>query len=231
MKSWKQFSQSVLFLETRSIRKIQYFSVIVLLGICACQNAQANTPVSEPTKSAIIPTSIVVVPTALETSTPISVTPQPEVATVSPVCSPLEGFTLETLQEIKTNPVKTPRVGEDLGHHGIDYSFWSYGDWDTIEGLGVNSVLNGTVAGVVNNRFPYGYMVMVETPLDQLQPELRTSLEALPQQPIADLTQSSLTCPVMPVQSNDTPRSLYLVYAHLLNPVTINPGDPCNLWR
>ena len=147
----------------------------------------------------------------------------------SPVCSPIDGFSIAEVNSIKTNPLKPPSPGKDDGHQGIDFSFWTYSGLDTIEGIGINSVLDGIVAGTVKNRFPYGYMIMVETPLDQLPSGLQSYLAGLQPSPLIDLSTSPLSCPV--IASTDfagTGRSLYLLYAHMLEAASLNPGDAVN---
>lgn len=144
----------------------------------------------------------------------------------SQVCSPIDGFSIAEVNSIKTNPLKPPSPGKDDGHHGIDFSFWTFRELDTIEGMGITSVLDGVVAGTVNNRFPYGYMVMVETPVDQLPVGLQEYFSSLQPSPLIDLSTSPLSCPA--IGSADfagTGRSLYLVYAHMLDAATLNPGD------
>ncbi len=185
----------------------------VPLGTATAQPSwtlEAAEPISEQTPA---DTATLILPTE---------TPVP----TSPVCSPLGGLSFAEVNSIKTNPLKTPSPGKDDGHHGIDYSFWSFRELDTIEGMEINSVLDGVVAGTVNDRFPYGYMIMIETPLEQLPGSLRQQLGALQAGPVNDLSISPLSCPV--ITSTDftgTGRSLYLVYAHMLEGASLNPGD------
>jgi murein DD-endopeptidase MepM/ murein hydrolase activator NlpD len=109
----------------------------------------------------------------------------------------------------------------------VDFSFWSYKSWKKMEGLGVQAVMGGTVAAVIHNRYPYGNMVMIETPLDDLPIDLPINLNLPTPAPTLDLSQNPLTCPtaVGPTFVIGEKRSLYLVYAHLYMDPSVKPGD------
>ena len=70
------------------------------------------------------------------------------------------------------------RARNDDGHHGADFAYWTRGERTTMLGHPVLAVLGGTVAGVVQNRTPYGYAVIIETPLDALPPGWESLLPA-----------------------------------------------------
>jgi murein DD-endopeptidase MepM/ murein hydrolase activator NlpD len=144
------------------------------------------------------------------------------------VCSPLEDITLEELgqPDLLKNPFDPPRPGRDDGHHGADFAYWSRGARTTMQGLPVHAVLAGRVAGVLPDRPPYGNTVIIETPLEALPEALSESL--LPLLPAAQPTltpDSSLFCPPDPVLYDAPRRSLYLLYAHLDTPSTLQAGQ------
>jgi murein DD-endopeptidase MepM/ murein hydrolase activator NlpD len=203
--------------------------MILVLGISfatACQQLQDVPMETAPSESAWTAESTEVLTEATPTVLPNLALPSETPVPTRPVCSPIEGFTFADVEFIKTNPLKPPSPGKDDGHQGMDFSFWTFRGFNTIEGMVINSVLNGVVAGKVENRFPYGYMVMVETPLEQLSLPLMRQLESLPPEPLNDLSISPLSCPA--IASTDftgTGRSLYLVYAHMLDEAALNPGD------
>lgn len=194
-----------------------FLILLVAISLPAC---------SEPTASPTL--SPAVSPQAADSPTPSRVpvstaqaTATPTVPLLSPtpgfeICSPLNGVPLSEVPERIVNPFHPPRLGSDDPHQGVDLA-----DLDPIggyarQGLEVNAVLPGRVAAVIDNRFPYGNGVMVETPLSDIPAPWRSRME-LPIIGEALLYHSSLTCP--PIKADPTWRmdepSLYLLYAHL----------------
>lgn len=127
--------------------------------------------------------------------------------------------------DLLKNPFQTPHPGMDDGHHGDDFAFWSRGDYKTMLGLPVHSVLAGQVAGVIRNREPYGNAIIIETPLDSLPQDWLASI------PVPTLAPTivplpNLVCPKDTVNYQNRPgRSLYLLYAHFYQTPTLNTGD------
>jgi murein DD-endopeptidase MepM/ murein hydrolase activator NlpD len=197
--------------------------IVFALTVVSCQ----NKPESVAAMATLIPSMTF---TPKTTSTPEISTMTPTVTNTpvltSKVCSPLSNFSLSDISNILTNSMKTPSPGKDDGHQGVDFSFWSYGKWKSIEGLEISSALDGIVAGVVYDRFPYGNMIMIETPLEQLPVALQQELNSLPESPTPDLAYSPLTCPaISPSDFPSQQKSLYLLYAHMLEPSTHQSGD------
>jgi murein DD-endopeptidase MepM/ murein hydrolase activator NlpD len=142
------------------------------------------------------------------------------------MCSPLDDFTLQTLPKIITQPYKNPPPGDETLHHGIDFSFWTYGQLKTMTGLKIFSVLSGTVAGITLNKYPYGNMVIVETSLDALPQDLISQLQAPTPAPTLPYT-GPLSCPQYPQNPtwDTSKRSLYLLYAHMKDAPLVKIGD------
>jgi murein DD-endopeptidase MepM/ murein hydrolase activator NlpD len=69
---------------------------------------------------------------------------------------------------------------------------------------------------VENNRFPYGYMLMVETPLSQVDPSFLPFIPQPTPLPVSVYTTEE-RCPVTgsPVTWNTSGKSIYVLYAHL----------------
>jgi murein DD-endopeptidase MepM/ murein hydrolase activator NlpD len=90
----------------------------------------------------------------------------------------------------------------------------------------VQAVVGGKVAGLAIDRFPYGNMLMIESPLEGA---LSNGLppEVLPT-PLPELLKgSALSCPdlnLRPVDRSD-PRSVYVLYAHLQSPPAFVLGE------
>ena len=180
--------------------------------------------VTETTQATLTATSLVTATlrstaTALPSLTP---TPKPTTSAVSGdfqslIPSPLEGISVSELSDIITQPFIMPPTGEDSGHHGVDFAFWRYGDFTTIEGVPILSVFPGKVVSAYNKILPpYGYMVMVETPLSNLPQEVIDAIE-LPEASTTPANPSNrLTCPTGFADWWDyNSQSLYVLYGHL----------------
>lgn len=201
---------------------------LLLCLLPGCGQAEEFTPAASPAETAPPQAS----PTAARTQTPrilpaVTFTPSAPAAAPAPteaealsVCSPLEDIEIEELSQpdLMKNPFELPRPGIDDGHPGVDFAYWSRGEHKQMLGLGVRAVLAGRVAGLIQNRQPYGYAILIETPLDRL-PE--AWVRAMQLQTPAPTVQPApnLICP--PASSTEAPpagRSLYLLYAHLNRP-------------
>lgn len=163
----------------------------LLFGLTACQSYRSN-PISNVTLDAIknLKTATVFSPTtthveeiaiSLESSTP-SVAPISTLFTLTTetptgdivrqtICSPLQYESVASLAEIISDPYNPPLPGHDERHHGVDFSYYRRGNLDTIEGVGIQSIMTGYVAAVINDRLPYGNMVIIETPVSLLSEE------------------------------------------------------------
>lgn len=216
-------------------RRLGVFLVSALI-LAACVSppvppAPHATHTAPPTQTAALAADREQPPTATPTARPTatqppplpSETPEPPFA----VCSPLEGITLAELDQpdLLKNSFEQPRPGIDDGHHGVDFAYWSRGERSTMQGLPVYAVLAGRVAGVLDNRMPYGYAVIVETPLDGLPEDFLTSLDLPAPQPTVQPA-PNLVCPPDPlVYGQPDRRSLYLLYAHFDKPAAVSAGQ------
>lgn len=210
-------------------RLILIFGGLILLFGCtvapsatATQPAATSTPSQTPSVTATpLPTlTPSVTPSATPEATAI-VTPQPA------VCSPLAGYDLPDLANMIVNPYLPPRLGSDDPHQGLDLGVLDAAQGFALAGNPVQAVLAGKVVGVTADRFPYGNMLMIETPLDATIPVF-TPLLVLPTPLPARLPRGALTCPELnslPAAA-DAPRSLYILYAHMLNSPAVKVGDP-----
>ena len=143
------------------------------------------------------------------TLTPVTPSPSPaSSATITPsptpafrLCSPLAWETIPELWEIISDPYNPPPPGRDERHQGVDFSHYSRKGHKTIEGEPVQAVLAGRVAAAIQDRLPYGNMVMIETASDDLPITLRTALEMAEGE------------------------SLYLLYAHFGHDPQVKTGE------
>ena len=112
-----------------------------------------------------------------------------------------------------------PRPGNDDGHQGSDFAFYRRNERVGIEGLQVLAALKGRIVTVINDRWPYGNAVIIETPLKMISPELLAQIQPPSLEPTVEPS-PRVNCPQGELSfSIDTEdRSLYLLYGHLLNP-------------
>ena len=173
-----------------------------------------------PTNFEIIPTIIPVpVTPSVENKEPVLSIDTPTLSQTELV-TPLEGLKLEELFEIVSNPFFYAGDGKDEGHHGSDFSFYQYKSLEKIENLPVHSIASGRVSSVINNRPPYGNMVMVETPFSSLPVFLQDHLNLF--YPVSKFPfHTNLSCPDFQFEENlknFDAFSLYILYAHLYSP-------------
>lgn len=186
--------------------------------LCACQASQGESirerlpdvpdeppitiaPATPGKPAANQPTPTVTALALQPAATIIQEVEQAEARRQNQICSPLVGFGLEELPEIVSSPYAPPPPGREERHHGVDFSFYRRGENASIEGVGVQTVLAGRVAAVIHNRFPYGNMIIVETPAPELSEELRQSLQM------------------------GNGESLYILYAHMAEEPEVELGE------
>ncbi len=133
---------------------------------------------------------------------------------VTEICSPLENISIPDLPDHVNNPFNPPRLSVDDHHMGVDFAVQEFGM--ALSGRPVHSVLQGTVVMILDDRFPYGNAVMIETPIDTLSDELLRQLLLPTPSPTIE-PHPALNCPPIsnaPVFDSDN-RSIYILYAHL----------------
>jgi len=157
-------------------------------------------------------------------ATLIPPTPTPDL--VNSICSPLEGETLSSITEILTQKFIMPRSGNDDGHQGLDFAFYRRNERVGIEGLKVHAALKGKIVAVINDRWPYGNAVIIETQLKSISPELLAQIQPPPLEPTV-VPSPRVNCPPgdLPFSIDTEDRSLYLLYGHLLNPLPLIVGE------
>lgn len=200
--------------------KINRISVLfVLLMVSCAPTIQEVAPFNTPTIIEVTPTS-----TPEPTQTPIPPTPTPSL--LNNVCSPLQNESLSELSEIITREFIPTRLGFDEGHPGLDFSFFRRKDLLSIDGLPVLSALDGVVSTILIERLPYGHAVIIETPLENISPEFLEAIQLPLLQPTVE-PDPKFNClpPENPKDFESTSRSIYIIYAHLKNPVTFNIGQ------
>jgi murein DD-endopeptidase MepM/ murein hydrolase activator NlpD len=132
---------------------------------------------------------------------------------------------LEDLSAAVSNPFNPPAPGSDDPHQGVDLADRLPGSSAAVTGKPVLAALGGRVAGVVSDRFPYGNAVIIETLLENLGAGLEQAL-SLPTPLPQPLTNPALTCPPVALPYSQTgQRSVYLLYAHMLDAPSVQVGQ------
>lgn len=191
----------------------------------------APTETSKPTSTTMVLISPTLNPSATSyptlTPTPLGVATQATSALTSLVASPLQGVAASDLSSIISQPFVLPPAGEDSGHHGVDFAYWNFKDVGAIEGTPVLSIFPGKVSSAYSKiRNPYGYMVIVETPLSNLPKEIVDAIK-LPEASSTPANPSNrLTCPTGFADWWDTStKSLYVLYGHMGEPPLVKLGQ------
>lgn len=150
---------------------------------------------------------------ALVLETPLETDPGPDdepavpTATLSPptqafeLCSPLPLHPLAELPDIISDPYNPPPQGREERHHGVDFGYYHYQERDSMLGEPVQAILPGIVAAAIHDLYPYGNMVMIETPFDSLPDNIRTRIK---------------------ISSTE---SLYILYAHMDRAPSVNLSE------
>jgi len=162
----------------------------------------------------------------------IILSPTQQVSRFLSLCTPLEGISLDQLDNMVSNPFSPPRPGSDDPHQGVDLSIIDPVTGFAMEGTLVEAITSGIVAAIINNRFPYGNAIIIETPLEgPVESWFRDTL--LPTPVSTQDIHTILTCPQIestnlegqPSPPYQTQISIYLLYAHLLKPPEFKVGD------
>ena len=80
------------------------------------------------------------------------------------ICSPLVNESLAELGGLVSAPYAPPPAGSDARHHGVDFAYYRRKGRLSIAGAAVQAILPGRLAAVIKESFPYGNLVIVETP-------------------------------------------------------------------
>ena len=205
------------------------FVLVIGLLISACQPQMVTstfmpvTKTPEPTRTKL-PTQTIT-PTTQSTQIPATATSTEK---VFQVCSPLEEETIESLSSIIVNPMVIPPIGRDDGHHGVDFAYYRRGERESIQGIEVYAILSGKVVSTLENNTPYGFTILIETPLLELSENLQEILMEI-YQPVPDEIHYQGECPPINPPNTMVENSLYHLYAHLEEKPPYMQGDliPC----
>lgn len=205
------------------LRKFLYILPVLCLAACS-----VRPPFATPSPVEVIPSpsatnTLVPTPTSTPEPTP-TLTPYP--VPLNGACSPLGGIGLAELHSITSNTFDAPSAFSDLGHPAVDLAFFTHKGFSTMLGLPVQSMLPGKVVQVVDNRFPFGNMILIETPLSLLSVDLVQSLPLPTPIPEKSIEMWS-TCDknIAPITWSDDSKSIYILYSHLQSKPDFQVGD------
>jgi hypothetical protein len=205
---------------------------VVGFVLAGCQPVPAAVLESSPT-ALLLGAPLTSTHTPMETArpsfTPASTSTQiPPTAALPPalsICSPLEGYSLDQMAGLVSNPFHPPPPGSDDPHQAVDLADRQTDSQIALAGRVVQAVLGGSVAAVIQERFPYGNALLVETTLEGLPTDLPAEL-GLTEPASTPIPNLALTCPDVITKNWQAGQSLYLLYAHLQKVPAFQPGDP-----
>lgn len=215
----------------RMIRTLLCLVLVFLLTGCAATPPLIQIPPPTPSQSLPIPTSTLA-PT--HTFTPIASlepSPTPLIGSVISICSPLAEIALGDLHSITSQGFTPSTAFQDDGHPGVDLAFFTFADLPSMYGHPVQAILPGKVVLVIENRFPYGSMILVETPLEWVDDTVLPTgaiPTPIPQDNIdmfSPCANDPLYANIAPIEMSTDSRSLYVLYSHLQDKPAYTPGD------
>lgn len=219
--------------------------LIIILGLIsaffsACSTQSGLSETSPPTLTTIAQPSFIsspspklvpsqtIAPASLPNRTSIQTKPeiQPVQKSLPVLCSPIAEIPIEDMPDLISNPYNPPPPGSDAPHQGIDFAILRPGTGMAISGAEVQAVIEGRVAGVTSQRFPYGNSILVETPVVLLPDSWSAGLD-FPDIQTTTTANPALTCPEAGLQPtwDLSSHSIYILYAHLLEPPLLEIGD------
>ncbi len=215
------------------MKRIVLFLMIFISILTGCHEMQPfeeNAQEISMTSSSVIVTEVdlteTITPTLIEeeTSFAIPTTTLTPISTSTMICMPFSQKTFDDMKGMISNPYDPPEIGVERVHQGVDFAVLDEATGIAISGEMVQSVLSGKVIAVLENRFPYGNAILIESDLDQVG----IPQDRIPQIVSSALTVSSLYCPdgygdaAFP---DIETLSIYLLYAHLETIPNFNPGS------
>ena len=229
---------------TPSIKALHWGNITLfcISAILASMMAACGTtlpPVSSENKAApvtqVTPTETVTPTQSPEPSPSLTPTTMPSLTAtlekITAICSPLQGIELKDLHSITSQAFKAPSPFMDDGHPAVDLAFFTFEGLTSMLGHPVQAILPGKVVMVVDDRFPYGHMILIETPMEML-PDGILPPGVLPTPIPAENIALFDPCAQNPLFENSPPiqmdvqhRSVYSLYSHLKDKPPFEVGN------
>lgn len=194
--------------------------MFVLSG-CRAAPTPEPTSIPVPTHTAVPTSTATVTPTGTATTVPL----------ITGISSPLQDIALSDLRLITSYAYSfkypfSEGPEDDKNHPAVDLSFYQFKTWNTVVGHPIQAILPGKVIIAANDVYPYGNSILIETPLDQLSPDLIQRMQ-IGKPYSADEIAARSSC--QPDQSriswSQTQKSVYVLYAHMQSPSPFKDGD------
>lgn len=211
------------------------FCFFLFCLITGCSSAPTPTIISLTTPTSPLPRpSSTIAPTTAPTPVvpPTSTSvPSFDISQISEICSPLAGIELNDLHSIISQGFSAPTTFLDDGHPAVDLAFFTFQGLPSMFGHPVQAILPGRVALVIEDRWPYGSMVLIETPLNGLPGELLSPDNiptAIPEENLSLFNPCEINAlykDMSPIEMSSESRSIYVLYAHLGEKPGFEPGD------
>jgi len=208
------------------MKNFAFLSTIFIILLAGCSSEKPLEEVINPTFEITTTIEVEEKPSPQITQTEVPTIASEPTADTIDVCSPLGDYPIENLVNMISNPFLPPKPGSDDPHQGVDFSVIDPDLRIAIKGSAVQAILAGEVVMVINDRFPYGNAVLVETAFHKLPVGWKEKLENQTKPELFG-TNTTLTCPSgwdLPDQEN-MDLSLYILYAHLDTPTAYALGD------
>ena len=216
---------------TKFFRFHLFWFTVTLILLSGCSSPTTNIQIPTATEELLLlqptltpsPThTITPSPTPTATNTPVP---------ISAICSPLQDIQLDDLKKITSQGFSSPAPYTDDGHPAVDLAFFTFKDMPSMVGHPVQSILPGVVSLVIEDRYPYGNAILIETPLHLVSSDLLDTMvlpTLIPQQNL-DQVQPCDSDPVFKgmksIEWSENSRSLYVLYAHLLEKPGLTRGE------
>jgi murein DD-endopeptidase MepM/ murein hydrolase activator NlpD len=153
--------------------------------------------------------------------------PTPTIELIDRVCSPIQGIDFSELPFIQSWEYISPFPYVESGHPAIDFGLYHFKDYPFFPNFPVDSIIAGKTILVQQDLNPYGNMILIETPLNEMSESMVASIiQPTPLPP--SIFSLDERCPVSgsEITWESEGRSLYVLYAHLLEKPAYLPGDP-----
>ena len=201
-----------------------FLFVSLLLILSACQSEvpiSTPTPTQTPPEATQTPTPTHVPTSTITPTLEPSQTPTP----VFEVCSPLEDETFSSLLEILYTTLDIPpNFGDDTGHHGVDFAYYQRGERMSMQGVEIYAIMAGKTVLTLEDDWPYGHTILIETPLDDLPESLKDHLMEN-YLPVPEDPHYRLTCPKVNLPVVTGEYAVYHLYAHMEAQPEFKRGD------
>jgi murein DD-endopeptidase MepM/ murein hydrolase activator NlpD len=219
-----------ILLQSKDMFRSHPLSFRLCLVVCVCLGLFQSA--CQPRAAALLTPTATTAPVSLPSPNPLpsaTATQPPPAPTSIPIvrlCTPLQGVPLSQMATLVSNPYHPPAPGKDDPHAGVDLAMRMGDTQVALAGHPVQSALTGKVVMTIRDRFPFGNAILIETPLDDFPAEWWSPAE-IPAPAPTLAPRSALTCPAAPAPVFPDPnrRSLYVLYAHLQKPATVQPDD------